>query len=241
MLYCYKQTLFSLKTALFYFFTITLLLSLTGCYCFKTTSSNSSVRNLDGTNYSVQYEPCNGNDKSVLVNAYYGFPSSEKQEYTDRFSTQTTAHQEFSTIGVFGVRVEKYILSFKIPYKVLGLGIDYSQAYFELNQQYSGSQIDTTRSFVQHRTMLSINHMTFVRSNSIGYLTFQGGLNNVKETISSNDPNFHSKEFFQPATFAYRIGYGVQYYPTGGRWGIALEAGYGGGAYGRAGIFCWVF
>ena len=229
-----------MKNSLLYFTAVILFYGLSGCYCLKTYSSG--VSDFERATVNKDSGLCCGHEgRSVEVNAYYGAPFTEKKEYVDRYSTLSSESTEFSSVGQFGLRIEKHISYLNIPYRVLGVGVDYSQTYFNIEQKYAGNQADTAHSFVQHRTVLSINHMTFIRKKSIGYLTFQGGVNNVRETIRSNSTDFQSQRMFQPATFAYRIGYGLQYYPTGGRWGIALEGGYGGGAYVRAGVFCWVF
>ena len=49
-----------------------------------------------------------------------------------------------------------------------------------------------------------------------------------------------NQKITEPIDFAYRVGYGFQYYLKGS-WGFAIEGGYGDGAYVKAGLFWWFY
>lgn len=220
--------------------------ALTGCYCFnKTVPDVSSIRRLSTSKPSPLCDSWGGScegRRSFLLNAYYGFPimNSMKTDYISKYVDPTATDYTLSTKGLFGVRMEKYIGTFITPYAVLGLGIDYSQAF--INIQYTDLNATYTNQYdlINHRTLLSINYMTLVNRNTIGYLTFQGGISQIKRKFSSDNTNLPNSKVLEPAKFDYRIGYGFQYYPVG-PWGIAIEGGYGGGAYVKVGLFFWVF
>lgn len=220
---------------------ILLLPILTGCYCFKTIPTTSSIRHLRTSKTSSLCDDwIGGGGRSVQVNAYYGFPSTVKNNYDKAYDIDLVENYEFSTIGQFGLRAEKYLPSFVTPFRVLGVGIDYSQAYVNLQYTNLNGTQETVCDFTHYRAMLSINHMTWVKRRLIGYLTFQGGINMVKRKSISGDPNFQFQNVFNPVNFAYRGGYGFQYYLKG-PWAVSIEGGYAGGAYVRVGFLCWVF
>lgn len=216
------------------------------CYCFnKTGPSESSIRHLRTSKPAPPCRlECGGgpNSRSYQLNGYYGVPKTVavRDSYINNYTDSNTADYSLSSIGQFGIRFERYMGSFITNFPVLGLGIDYSQAYSTFNNTPINSTYGSQYNLTHHRAMLSLNHMTWVRSKMIGYLTLQGGIGLVQRNFSSDDPLLQNSKATESPTFAYRVGYGFQFYMPG-PWGIALEGGYGGGAYGRVGLFWWIF
>lgn len=214
---------------------------ISGCYCFNgATSTPPNVRYLEGSKSSAECDDWGGKGKSFQVNGYIGFPNSHalKKDYKQRFSPSNSSDYKLKTIGQFGFRVEKYVRSFVIPYRVLGIGIDYSQGFQEVSYTLNTSK--SSHNIHNHRAMLSLNHMTLVKGNFIGYLTLQGGVNQIIHRYSNELPLIEKQKIIEPIDFAYRVGYGFQYYLKGA-WGLAIEGGYGDGAYFKAGLFWWFY
>ena len=182
-----------------------------------------------------------GGGRSFQLNGYYGFSTSEslKRDYIARFVHTDVTDYQLNSIGQFGIRTEKYFPSIITSHAVLGVGIDYSQGYHDLTYHTIGSQYKTDYTIQNHRTMLSLNHMTWVRGRIVGYLTLQGGISQIIKKYSIEDPIIESLKSSEPVEFAYRVGYGFQYYPAG-LWGFSIEGGYGDGTYIRAGMFWWI-
>lgn len=183
-------------------------------------------------------ESWGGDGKSFQINGYYGFPTSEtlRDDYNRRLLSSDASQVSYSSNNQYGLRMEKYVPSLITSNAVLGFGLDYSLGYHQLS--YS-TPTSTGKHFVQNnQVMLSMNHMTLVTGRFIGYLTLQGGINQIsdKHHIISPIDSYQTTKY--PFDFAYRVGYGFQYYPMG-LWGIAVEGGYGDGAYVRAGLFWW--
>lgn len=153
-----------------------------------------------------------------------------------RLNVPNSEEYSMNSIGQFGVRVEKYIPSLITNYAVLGLGLDYSQGFHNVEYTIDGSL--NSCQIQQHMAMISANHMTLVRGRVIGYLSLQGGVRQFVNKHSNELQLIEQTKTKDPMEFAYRVGYGFQYYPKG-PWGISVEGGYGDAAYVRAGLFWW--
>lgn len=219
---------------------IVLLPVLAGCYCFKPVPTESDLRTL---RTSKPYSNCDGwggDGHGIQANAYYGFPSTVKEEYINSYIDDNVDHYNFNSIGQFGIRIEKYLPSFFTNYAVFGVGLDYSEARFGLDYTLKNSANPNELDFIHRRLMLSLNHMVLVQGRFIGYITLQGGANFTSRSAVTDQPGFQFNNVYQPVNLAYRAGYGLQFYPFG-PYGITVEGGFDGGAYVRAGFFCWIF
>lgn len=229
-----------LNKTIIYFFLLSLLSS---CYCRKMVIEGSShprwLRNASG---DTTYTLCFGGSKAFVVTPYYGFPSSIENELEKTYSTPTVADFKFETKGQFGIRGEYFISPGFVPYRVLGLGLDYSFAKTSnsYSQTIGSDNFENAFDINSNRLVLSANLYTLItRYGLYGYTTMQGGFNFVEKQYSGNNPNFHFTDRYRSMNFEYRLGYGFQYffaYPVG----ISLEGGYGGGAYIRIGISVWI-
>lgn len=215
-----------------------LLFSLSGCYCFKVNSGGSSVRYLDGAKAaSVQFDMCCGNGgKTVQIIPYYAFPQNQayKTQLTNQFIEGNAENLKWNNIGQFGLALEKYVVPPFARFRILGIGLDYSTAFYEMRYNTIDNHVFN---FERNQLALRVNLLTFVRSRSFGYITVQPGIyqQKTKHKINTGTSNM-SKE---PIAFTSRIGYGVQYFFKS-RWGLSMEAGYGGGGYLRTGLFMWI-
>ncbi len=215
-------------------------MTLSGCYCFMS-RGKSNVRFLDG---AVFYNHCpdffGGGGKPYQFNAYYGFPNTDLRQLKSSYLTGTVSNHNFGTMGPVGFRAEKYVTPFHIiPVTILGLGIDYSYASCKLNYQSGSFNYTNELRYNSNRVMLSANLYVFVQKKWMGYITGQWGPNFTTFVKQSNDPDFSYKDFNRTPVFNTRYGAGIQYYFLP-RTGLTLEAGYGGGAYVKAGFSYWI-
>ncbi len=212
---------------------------LSSCYCFnKVTPTVSSVRQLRTSKPLPLCNNWGGDGRSYQVNGYYGFLSSGilKKDLSERFNVSASEDFSMRSNGQFGVRLEKYIPSLITNHAVLGIGLDYSRGFHSINYSVYGS-LNSYR-VQQHTAMISINHMTWVQGRTIGYLSLQGGIRQYVSNHSNQTQFIEQTKIKDPMAFAYRVGYGFQYYPKG-LWGVSVEGGYGDAAYVRAGLFWW--
>jgi hypothetical protein len=224
------------------FYTLILLTPfLTSCYCFHNVSGRSSVRDLETTKSFSLCDHWAGDGKTTSATPYYGFPSTDRLEHLKL--REKISGDEMSitseTFGVAGINAHHWIAPGKFfPFRILGVGMDYSynQNKITLADPYIEPEIHYQ---TNQRIMMSANLMTLVKRRLIGYGTLQGGLLHQRNSESSEILSNELGSGFK-ASFAYRAGYGIQYYPSK-YFGINLEAGYGGGAYVRAGLIFWVF
>lgn len=233
-----KHTIHLNKLANTFLFSL-LLAFLSSCYCFnRVTPTVSSVRQLKTSKPLPLCDNWGGAGRSFQLNSYYGFPSTEslKKNLKSQLSLNEANNYRMNSIGQFGVRIEKYIPSLITNYSVFGLGLDYSHGFYEAN--YTSALTNYTQNVKQYTTMISANHMTLVQGRFVGYLTLQGGIRQFVRKYSSELPAIEQQKIKTPVEFAYRLGYGFQYYPKG-PWGVSLEGGYGDAAYIRAGLFWW--
>lgn len=210
---------------------------LTGCYCVSVPSS-AHPRNLrPAQGYSICMGH-GGDGKSMEATVYYGVPQMDRADIEARYDVPSISTIEYGNFNQFGVRGEYYVNSPLFGFKVLGLGLDYSVDRFSVRSILTGNAPDSLDRYARNRLMLSVNHMTWVRPKMIGYLIAQGGVQQTflrSEILSSGGGVTKSK---LPLAFDYRFGYGFQFF-LNGPWGINVEGGYGGGAYGKAGLFLW--
>ena len=210
-------------------------LSLTSCYCFHKVAGKSSVRDLTVAKSFDLCKKCPGIGKVVSFSPYFGFPSTGPNQL-GRESTIAKPYTT-NTAGTFGLRGQYWVApgSF-FPFRIIGLGVDYS--YNKSNIDYTSTSVYDLRLAERksHRILGSINVMTLVKKQWIGYTTTQLGIN-LQETSQIAYKYFDQRK---SNLIEYRIGYGIQFYPKIPI-GISLEAGYGGGAYLRASLTFWFF
>lgn len=211
------------------------------CYCFLE-STPANVRYMNKHNYFPLCEPWAIDGYNMQANAYYGFPNIDLNDYKDKYEPYAPAGFDRSAaLGIFGFRLEKYVSPFGIiPNCILGLGLDYSfsRSDLEFKSVVSGSDYNNRLSFINNRCLFSMNLMTMVKGNWIGYTTLQGGLLFTRPISTGNDPYFAFNKSKSSSTFNYRIGYGFQRY-LNNRFALTLEGGYGGGAYFKTGFCYW--
>lgn len=222
---------------------ISLLSLFSSCYCRKIIIEGSShprwLRNSSG---DTSYVLCFGGSKKFVVTPYYGFPSSIKNELEKSYRTSGVTDFNFDTKGQVGIRCEYYVSPGFVPFRVLGLGLDYSYAktFNSFVQSDGNKNYQHTFDLRSNRIVFSANLYTLItRFGLYGYTTMQCGVNLVDKTYSGDAYSFQFKDRFQSSNFEYRVGYGFQYffaYPVG----ISFEGGYGGGAYVRTGISLWL-
>lgn len=221
------------RTGLF----LALLALLNSCYCVRVTYDrvgNAHPRWLGNINVQPRYELCFGNGNANQLHLYTGFPSDLEKKLEKEYKTPQTTNYSFENKGLFGARYEHYISPGFIPYRILGLGLDYSYSRTMLN--YQENNFTNQLSFTANRIAVSMNFMTLVTQfGLIGYATGQIGLVNYSRDYSGNNPNFSFGNFPDSGGPDYRIGYGFEYFPME-NFGFTLEGGYGRGAYGRAGV-----
>lgn len=214
-----------------------------GCYCFLELD-NKEVKNLNGKKYGriccIKVSP---ETKPFLANVYYGLPNTKGNSYANTYKPESASSSNIETFGPLGLRIEKYIApSWRFPFRILGLGLDYSYASSTLTYQRSINNNSTIYhnelQFIDHRLMASANLMLLVRRKMIGYSTLQCGALFSNRSNTGNDPDFAFKSKNSPA-FEYRAGFGLQYY-LNGKFALVAEGGYGGGAYARAGFCYWL-
>lgn len=216
---------------------------ISGCYCRKIVVEGSShprwLRNSSG---DTSYVLCFGGSKNFVVTPYYGFPSSIENELEKSYTSPSVSNFNFDTKGQVGIRGEYFVSPGFVPFRVLGLGLDYSYAKTFNSYVQSDGNDSYQHAFAlrSNRIVFSANLYTLItRFGLYGYTTMQGGVNLIDKTYTGNAPSFQFTDRFQASNFEYRLGYGFQYffaYPVG----ISLEGGYGGGAYIRTGISVWL-
>jgi len=210
---------------------------LSSCYCFHKVTGESSVKNLTTyRSYSI-CDSCPGKGKVFSLTPYFGFPSTDLQRLQNGNSLDVLTEYNSKTSNIIGVRGEYWMKPGNFfPFRIIGLGLDYSFNKSQLNSSIDNFTTQSITRQYNQRLLGCINVMTLVKRHWIGYTTLQLGVNFQKTTFSQND--FYSVRNSQ--LFAYRIGYGIQFYPNLPI-GITLEAGYGAGAYVRTGLTFWVF
>ena len=217
-------------TQLLYFTLIIPLLS--GCYCFNEIMGKSSVKDLT---VAKRIDLCHTQrgGSFISLTPYYGFPSTDK----DSLQRMDALATNYNSTGLIGARGEAWVgLGKLFPFRILGLGFDYSFNESKSELTNSGMFTDYSRTLSSNRILGSINLMTLVQSRWIGYATVQFGVDLQKSFYSKYDyASIQKKKLFD-----YRLGYGVQFYPNLPI-GISLEAGYGGGGYIKAGLTFWLF
>ncbi len=216
-----------------------IMLLLSGCYCQKYTRGYSSVRFLKASQPKLLcYDPPGmRNGKTVVATIYTGDNAFVRKQ---AYSQNTNATEiNFSSSGLIGLRAEQFYKLGPFPGPLLGIGIDYSRNAFETNYTIPVNKftIEQKLSTKQQRVNLSFNFVTFIRERAMAYIVMQPGCEFSKQSILTQN---HLSTKYNTTTFNWRLGYGFQYYfrPL---IAINLEAGYGAGAYIRAGISCWVF
>lgn len=215
-----------------------LLVLLSGCYCQSVTSS-ASVRSLSAAKgYSVCGQH-NGSGHNILVNGYFGAIQSEQLAVRETYSETTLQEAEISNYLQFGVRGERYFSPGITPYPVFGVGLDFSMDFFNVDYQLTDSLFASQDAYQRQRLHLSLNYITLIRQRLVGYLTFQGGILYGNRTSNYMSPVEIEEKIKLPGQFSYRGGYGLSYF-FNGPWGINMEAGYGGGAYAKVGMFVWL-
>lgn len=182
-----------------------------------------------------------GSKRFVQLNPYYGSFSTVKDELESSYSTSPNSDFKFKTNGLFGLRAETHISPGFVPYKVLGIGIDYS--FTRINTSFSEivnfQTVKNNLNFDANRILLSANLYTLVtRYRLLGYISLQGGLTQISKRYLGNAVSFKFSDPLENKSFDYRIGYGFQYF-LNSNLGLDIEGGYGGGAYLRTGVTIW--
>ena len=229
------------KNQLQLFSALLLLISLNGCYCFYKIYGEASPRYLESPPPFSLCSQWSGEGKSMQTNIYYGFPSTMKKEYTNFYTGDSTISHDFHSPGQLGLRLEKYIAPGKIPFCIVGLGLDFSISSLKLNytERWNYFNCENEINSVHSRMMGSINVMTLVQDRCIGYVSLQGGYNFVNNSYHSSIAAYPFRDIYRPGRFEYRIAYGLQFYSSS-LLGLNVECGYGGGAYIRTGICYWI-
>lgn len=221
---------------------IILLVVLSSCYCFnEAVTIAPEPRELNRRHEGYKCIDWGGKGKSFQMNSYYGFPSSIKLRNTLKNWTNTTADftkHDYKTTGQFGLRVEKYLPSFIVPFRVLGVGFDYAYGQHTIDLSAQGES--SSFAIQNHRMMVSVNHMTFVQGSFIGYASLQSGVNKLSYIKENDMLSLEGNNQVERLDFAFRIGYGLQYYFKNSL-ALTLEMGYGDGAYLRAGFVWWFY
>ena len=213
---------------------------LTGCYCKKYYAGTSSARFLHG--YKARYicydPPGIADGKSVLATVY-----TADNFYAHRFLNnerdKIMSDINFSNQYFVGLRAETFFKIGDFPGPLLGIGLDFSHNTYTANFYSNSYRIphNETQILNQNRFNISLNYVTWIRDRMMGYICWQGGYEVSKNNINAQDIaiiNTTSKKFNG------RFGYGFQLYFKKAI-AINVEAGYGGGAFIRGGISCWVF
>lgn len=159
---------------------------------------------------------------------YYGFPNCNLR-------SMKTDSVEAKTFGSVGLRAENYFAPFKsIPYKILGLGLDYS--YSKISTSDAATRLQ--QEFLRNRFLLSADLITLVKHRTIGYVIIQGGVEFLN--IRRQDPLSVSglPLIKRSGKLNFRLGYGIQYY-LNKNIAIVGEAGIGAGVLARSGLYFW--
>ncbi|MBL1281556.1 MAG: hypothetical protein COA33_014870 [Fluviicola sp.] len=218
-----------------YIITVILISTLTSCYCFHKVAGKSSVRDLTVAKSFDLCKICPGRGKVVSLTPYYGYPSTDLYQLK-RESTSTSSYT-LNSLGTFGLRGEYWVAPGQFfPFRIIGLGIDYSYSKSSISYNYTDVYELRSTERRSHRILGSINVMTLVKKQWIGYITSQIGVNLQRTDQIAFDYFATEKN----KLVDYRFGYGLQFYPKIPV-GISIEAGYGGGAYLKAGLTFWLF
>ncbi len=211
-----------IHTILLSFLTLVLF---TGCFCFLK-KGNSYVRDLDsktGTNLCC-VQP--GGSSPIII--YYGFPNTDLKGLVKD-------SMEAKTQGMYGLRLEHYIAPVKkIPYKFLGLGLDYSYAKIDISSKSKNAYKEEQ---IRNRILLNANVITLVQKRIIGYVNMQGGVELLKKT-QTGTAFFPDKKQSNSKKLNLRMGYGFQYFANS-NYAFLAEGGYGAGVYAKAGMSFW--
>lgn len=214
-----------------------LLCFLTGCYCVEPYYSKGVKSFKETTSFSLCFSANGG--KSTSLTPYYGFLNTDEAAFSNELREQEITPTESKLMGTFGIRAAHWIApSRSFPFRVLGVGADYSINSIRMNYTDPTSEnLGLNRK--NHRILASANVITFVQPRWLGYATFQGGVRLQRDRIiPASLPE--TQTTIKNAFGEYRIGYGFQFYPDMPV-GISLEGGYGAGAYARAGLVFWIF
>jgi hypothetical protein len=211
------------------------------CYCNTCYNQNSSARYLRGNkSFTVCYDPP-GEGKTIMFTAYTAdnaFARNDFKSHTKTvYSDLTIKHKP-----LFGLRAETFYKLGTFPCPLLGIGLDYSRNTFEatyLTQDLKALK-NEKQNINQQRLNLSLNYVTWIRPKMMGYISMQPGFQYERNVLHTQYGSNDFTGITNHTRFNFRLGYGLQLYFLH-LVAFNVEAGYGAGAYFRAGISCWLF
>lgn len=215
-------------------------LLLSSCYCTRYYNQTSSARYLRGNKaFTICYEPPGMVHGKTVPVTIYTADNAFAHRALDTKNKNIVGDITYENKGLVGVCAEVFYKLRPFPGPLLGIGLDYSRnaftgKYFTHDAKMKVNEKQTVN---QQRINLSFNYVTLIRNKLMGYIALQPGYVFTKYNTLVNDHlNYRSNK----STVSARLGYGFQYYVRP-LVALNLEAGYGAGAYVRAGICCWMF